>query len=360
MPRKKKTTKRAQGGIAYESKRKKYKVTLKGEYIGRFNTKPEAEEALYNYLHRPEIKPDCSTFQNVYEKWYSQHLRDEVKKQGRTVVEIESSSSFKGHRAAYSNFKNIHNEQFAALKIVKIEDEIKNKNQPSQRKMKVLIHYMADYALRHDVIDGGKFNEFYAVRIDEAIQSEKHYPFSSDEVKKLSEAADDMYIQMMLMCIYSGCRCGEILALKKSDVNLDSDCFWIHKGKNRSARRAVPIHKKTKKFFQNWMTHNDSDYLITRLDGKPINTKTGYEDFLNTYWIPKLKSIGIYHYIRENGDEAVHLPHDMRVTFATMWAEKGLDQTIRKKIQGHSTGDVGIDVYTKPFISTLLKEINKL
>lgn len=108
------------------------------------------------------------------------------------------------------------------------------------------------------------------------------------------------------------------------------------------------------------MTHNDSDYLITRLDGKPINTKTGYEDFLNTYWIPKLKSIGIYHYIRENGDEAVHLPHDMRVTFATMWAEKGLDQTIRKKIQGHSTGDVGIDVYTKPFFSTLLKEINKL
>ena len=85
-----------------------------------------------------------------------------------------------------------------------------------------------------------------------------------------------------------------------------------------------------------------------------------YNGFLDSYWVPKLDALGIYHYVRENGDEAVHLPHDVRATFSTRWADQGLDQTLRKKIQGHSSGDVGIDVYTKPFIATLVKEINKL
>ncbi|MBR4766974.1 MAG: hypothetical protein IK085_09465, partial [Clostridia bacterium] len=66
------------------------------------------------------------------------------------------------------------------------------------------------------------------------------------------------------------------------------------------------------------------------------------------------------HYIRENDEESIHRPHDMRVTFATRWADQGLNEVYRQKIQGHSTGSVGIDIYTQPFIESLVNELNKL
>lgn len=361
MPRPKKKTKRVDGGIAYEASRKRYKVTYKSVYIGRYKTKAEAEDALYAYKHRPEVEPSSSTFKNVYEAWYSQHLTEEAKRKGLSEYDIEKNDSFRSYNASYKAFYKLYDKQFCVLKIKEVEAEIKKKNQPMQRKMKVLMHFLLDYALREEIVDGSKFNELYAVKIDSAEKSEKHYPFSQEEINKLWGAADnDMYIQFILMCIYCGCRCGEMAKVKKSDVHLDKNCFWIQKGKTASARRAVPIHKKTKKFFDNWLSHNESEYLITRLDGKPLRFSSDYNGFLDSYWIPKLDALGIYHYMRENGDKAVHLPHDVRATFSTRWADQSLDQNLRKKIQGHSSGDVGIDVYTKPFISTLVKEINKL
>ena len=185
--------------------------------------------------------------------------------------DVEANQTFRSHRAAYNNLKELHNKNFCQLKIKEVETEIKKKNQPMQRKMKVLMHFLLDYALREEVVDGAKYNELYAVKIDSAEKSEKHYPFSQEEIDKLWKVADnDIYIQFILMCIYCGCRCGDMAKVLKADVQLEKNCFWIQKGKTASARRAVPIHKKTKKFFENWLNKNDAEYLITRLDGKPM------------------------------------------------------------------------------------------
>ena len=91
-----------------------------------------------------------------------------------------------------------------------------------------------------------------------------------------------------------------------------------------------------------------------------MRMESDYAGFLDTYWDKKLDELGILHYVRENGEESIHRPHDMRVTFATRWADQGLNEIFRKKIQGHSAGSVGIDVYTQPFIGTLANELNKL
>ena len=229
-----------------------------------------------------------------------------------------------------------------------------------QRKLKVLIRFLAEYALEEEIINGSRFYELQNVKIESSEKSEKHYPFSQEEIDKLWDASKDRYIQFILMGIYSGVRPGELASLKKKDVQLDKNCFWIQRGKNANARRAVPIHKKTKPFFEKWMKFNDSEYLITRYDGMPMRFDTDYAGFLETYWNKKLDEIGILEYVRENGDEAIHKPHDIRVTFATRWADQGLNEIYRNKIQGHSAGNVGIDIYTQPFIESLGKELNKL
>ncbi len=78
------------------------------------------------------------------------------------------------------------------------------------------MHFLLDYALREEIVDGAKYNELYAVKISSAVKSEKHYPFSQEEIDKLWAASeDDIYIQFILMCIYCGCRCGEMAKVKK-------------------------------------------------------------------------------------------------------------------------------------------------
>ncbi|MBR6401464.1 MAG: integrase [Firmicutes bacterium] len=55
-----------------------------------------------------------------------------------------------------------------------------------------------------------------------------------------------------------------------------------------------------------------------------------------------------------------HLPHDTRHTFTSMWAEKHLDEGMRRKIQGHSGKGIGEIVYTHLEIQTLKAELDKL
>ena len=53
-----------------------------------------------------------------------------------------------------------------------------------------------------------------------------------------------------------------------------------------------------------------------------------------------------------------HLPHDGRHTCATLLDNAGVNDTIKKKILGHSGKDVTQKVYTHKTIQQLLDAIN--
>ena len=52
-------------------------------------------------------------------------------------------------------------------------------------------------------------------------------------------------------------------------------------------------------------------------------------------------------------------PYDTRHTFTTMWKEKKLDETMRRKIQEHSGKGIGEMVYTHLDFQKLCVESNK-
>ena len=53
-------------------------------------------------------------------------------------------------------------------------------------------------------------------------------PFSKTEVAKLWDVKDsNIYYTVILMLIYTGCRIGELLDLKKENVNLEERYFKI-------------------------------------------------------------------------------------------------------------------------------------
>ena len=59
------------------------------------------------------------------------------------------------------------------------------------------------------------------------------------------------------MLIYTGCRIGELLDLKKENVNLEERYFKIVASKTAAGIRTAPISEKVHPFFEYWYNLND-------------------------------------------------------------------------------------------------------
>lgn len=328
------------------------KVILKRiyKYIGYYETKQEAIEALVAYNKNPfDIASDI-TFAEVYDKW-SEKKFEEI-----------SRSNVNGYQASYKLCAKIYDVKFVDLKLSHLQGVVDSsgRNYPTLKKLRILFNQLFDYAVQNEIISKDKHIVEY-LKIGTPTKSDKHYRFTDDEIDTLWRWSDkNEYVQLMLMLIYSGVRPGELFALKKFNVNLEEKSFWIEKGKTENAARKVPIHQRTLPFFEYWMRKNDSEYLITQLNGVNFRFDTNHGQYTDTYWKPLLADMGILQYTNEKGETREHTPDDTRHTFTTMWKEKRLDEAMRRKVQGHSGKGIGEMVYTHFEFEKLREELNKL
>ena len=373
MPKKKTFQRKSHiGSIRFVPGRTKpYRVAAivngKNHNLGYYFTEEEADDILLEFELNPEGFKKKKTLKEVYNEWLKKRVNEEIvkkRRKGNSSVEeynILRSSTFINYDAAFKVLAEIHTLQFCKITIKTAEAEIHKKNPPMQKKARSLLIMLCKFAVRENITEASQLQELSLIKIEEIETSLKHFPFSQEELDILWQNSEDRYVQFVLMGIYSGVRPGELLNLKKEDVHLDENYFFIRTAKNENSIRAVPIHKIVKPFYHEWLNINtDSEYLINKLNGKKLATKSDYNTFLISYWNKTLKNLGILEYTRLDGTTCQHKPHDIRTTFATRWAEQGLNPVFADKIKGHSTGKISIDVYTKPFIESLLKEINKL
>lgn len=317
--------------------------------IGYYEKYQEALTALVEYHKNPlDFEADI-TFAELFERW------SEVK------FEKISPSNINGYNASYSHCAALHGMVMKDIKLSHLQSVIDNsgKNYPTLKKIKSFLSQIYDYAVIQEIISKDKDKTEY-IDIGKKEQSTKHFKFNNDEIEALWRwSPNNDYVQMILMMIYSGARPGEFLAIKKNQVNMEEGYFNITDGKNENAKRRVPIHNRTMPFFENWM-QKGGEYLITKHNGTKFNLQTGHKHFTDIYWKQVLKEVGILEYKNEEGEMQEHQPHDTRHTFTSMWKEKKLDETFRRKIQGHSGQGVGEQVYTHIDMARLKEEINQL
>lgn len=318
--------------------------------IGYYKTKQEAVQALAEYNANPyDLDANKLTFAEVYKKWSDRKF------------EKISQSNINGYKASYKLCESIYNTKFIDLKLIHLQTIVDNanKNYPTLKKLKIMLNQMFDYAVMHEIISKDRHIVEY-LDIGKEEKSTKHYRFSETEVDKLWEwSQGNEYVQLILMLIYSGVRPGELFNTKSASVDLEAGYFTIEKGKNVNAARKVPIHNRTLPFFEHWM-NKGNEYLITNLSGNKFNFDTGHRSYMDSFWTPILRDIDLLEYTNEKGEKAEHLPDDTRHTFTTMWQERGLNEAMRRKIQGHSGKGIGEIVYTHFELEKLKAELNKL
>lgn len=304
-------------------------------FIGYYEKRQEALEALAAYNANP-YDLSSATFEDVYEKWSTEYFQ--------TV----SESSVKGTKAAFKLCGPVARMKIAEIKLVHLQkcvDE-SGKNAPTLKKLKVLFAQVFDYAVIHEIVTPDRRELVRYLDIAKAgnPNAMDRKPFSRKEINVLWKAEDE-WINVILMMIYSGVRIGELLDLKKEDVNLDERWFYIKAAKTQAGIREVPIAEKVVPFFRHWLS-KDSEYLICTPEGNQMT----YRNFTDCYWDPKLDVLGM----------KSHRPHDTRHTCITLLTAAGVDERIIKQIVGHKGQGVTQVVYTHLQLPEKLEAINKI
>ncbi len=313
------------------------KIKQKYINIGYFETRAQAIKALADYNENPyDIELAKVTLEDVYNRW-SEKKYEEVGK-----------SSITGYKAAWNLCEPIKHIKFTDLKIdhlQKLIDE-SGKNYPTLRKLKVLFKALYKYAVIHGIISKDQnMTEYLDISKAGNPNAYNRQAFTTDEIEMLWEYEDvSEYYTVMLILIYTGCRIGELLDLKKENVFFDDRYFKVMESKTDSGIRTVPINKKIMPFFKYWL-ERDCDHLICTPNNEPFT----YRNYYDSYWKPYIKKIGM-----------AHKPHDTRHTFISLLTVAKVDERFIQRLAGHKGQNVTRGVYTHLEIQELIQEVDKI
>ena len=328
----------------------------------KINLRPETK-ASYEMHIRIHLKPDLGKIRlNKLTTHQIQHLYNKlINERGlspKTVKNVHGALHAALEQAKINGYLRINPSEGTTLpKIEKEELQVMDSQEASAETRKIMVQLysgMFRFAIANQLIPNGLNPAEYLVIKGSDEPSNPHHRFSKDDIEKMFRHADDPNVQIVLMLIYTGVRCGELIALDKKDVHLEERWFHTDHGKNDNAARDVPIHPAVFPFFERLM-NEPGDALVTRFDGKQYVFDRDRNMFRDRVWTPALELTGTLEY-----DGGVHRPHDTRHTFTSLWKGQKLDEAFRRKIQGHSGHGIGEKVYMLPDIEDLRDELDRL
>ncbi len=195
-------------------------------------------------------------------------------------------------------------------------------------------------------------------------QEKKIECFTVTEQRKIEQAVFANKKQRLfgiVLCLYTGLRLGELLALQWSDIDLKKGLLSVsrscHYGKDdkgeygiiidtpktQNSVREIPIPKQLIPYLKE-MKKGGCDYVINR-NGKPITPRAYQYEF--TVLLKKLNIIcrGF---------------HSLRHTFATMAIECSIDVKTLSELLGHKNPTITLNRYAHSLMEYKTEMMNKL
>ena len=306
--------------------------------LAYFSTQTEAEiyAADYNKKHNNKILSGHQiTFAELYYRWLPFH----------TDKYLPAKTTIYSYKIAFQHCMPLHEMPLKNIKYYHLQtviDDVKRKglSYSSCKKIRSLLSLMFKYGIMMEYCDKN-YASLLNLGRNKAIRP--HKPFTRQKINKLWSNLEVEGTDTVLILIYTGMRVGELLNLTKDNVYLRQKYLKITKSKTLSGLRSIPIHDKIFSLIRRRM-NTTGKYLITDKQGNPYN----YSRY-RTLWNKLMKQIN-----------AKYTTHDCRHTCATLLDNAEANPNAKRRILGHSDGDVTDKTYTHKNLKQLRKAINKI
>ncbi len=166
----------------------------------------------------------------------------------------------------------------------------------------------------------------------------------------------------IIICLYTGIRLGELLALTWNDIDFNKKYLYIKKtsytvkinGKNtivtntpktKKSNRLIPIPAKLIQLLAIYKSKSNSEYIIHTYKNTMVEMRSYQRTFESI-----LNKCKIKHYNF----------HCLRHTFATRALELGIDIKTLSEILGHTSVAITLNRYTHSLLEYKVQEMNKI
>ena len=249
-----------------------------------------------------------------------------------------SDSAVKSYRIAFKHISSISDMPITDIHFQHLQNvinsmHVKGLSYSSCKKVRTLLNQLFNYAI---IRDYHATNYAMHLNLGPNRPTIKRRVFTRQQINKLW-AIDTPYSRMILILLYTGLRIGELLNLRKQDINRRSSYLIVRHAKTKAGEgRIIPIHHRIAPLIE--QVYNSTDnYLF------PISYTTFRKHFQDV-----LKQLNCKHTI-----------HDTRHTFASLLDAVAPPNALRSLL-GHKQGDITTRVYTHKTIRELRKSIELL
>ena len=249
-----------------------------------------------------------------------------------------SRSAVNSYHIAFKHISNISDMSITDIHFQHLQNvinsmHVKGLSYSSCKKVRTVLNQLFNYAI---IKDYPITNYALHLNLGPNVPTIKRRVFTRQQINKLW-AIDISYSRMILILLYTGLRIGELLNLRRQDINRRSSYLIVRHAKTKAGEgRIIPIHHRITSFIEQLYIDTD-DYLFT------ISYTTFHKHFQDI-----MKQLNCKHTI-----------HDTRHTFASLLDAVAPPNALRSLL-GHKQGDITTRVYTHKTIRELRKSIELL
>lgn len=268
-------------------------------------------------------------YANLYLKFKEKELKNSTFEKYQSIIELRLLPFFKD--------TPINEIKVSDIKLWLLNvDDVGGK---SKRIYLSVIKGILDEAFYDEVIEK---NPVSKIRLPKLTRSIIH-PFTPDEVNSILLSAEmNNYKNYLNIAFFTGMRSGEIIGLKKEDIDIKNKILKVRRTrsrfgesspKTRGSLRDIPILDSLLPLVETLYNLHDHDYLFKTQYNEP------YRDtnvFVDRYWKPSLESLNLEY----------RRPYNTRHTYATNMLYRNLVTPVElAQMLGHSSTEMVFNIY---------------
>ena len=306
------------------------------KYVGTYETKREAQQALFEYLKNPKLYSK-KTFKEIKDLWWKNYKK-----------KVDNDNTINTNIYRLRPLEPLDNLEIADIKLFDLQQlfDSMTTSWSFKNACKSILNMIFEYAFKNEFISSNKVKFIELGKkekvIDRKIFTQKEIDILWENLS--SKTYHGKYTYIVLILIYTGMRIGELTNLKNEDIDLENRTIKVRVSKTSAGVRVIPISSRIFNLFKDNMV-DSQEYFVTG----DTTAQLSYSTFK-----PRFKKL-----LKELGLPE-HTIHDTRHTFATMLNNVNANSTSITKLIGHSNFSTTENIYTHKDTEELRKAVELL